>query len=316
MNFINDIISAINGASIFVLGDVCLDEYIFGTVSCITKEAPVPALHEEKRMFYAGQAGNVSVNASALGGKVRFFTSYGDDEAGILLNDILEENNISVKRVKTDFTTHRVKLLNQDKHQGYQHLYHIYKENIPDKNSIDGLCEGLISEIGRGDILVCSDYSLGVIDKEWFLKLNEVCKTIVNTRNPLSFFRGADMIICNEEEVLKTYNDNHKNFNFDEIVIDLMEAMNFESILVTRGSDGMTFFTEDFKQTLLPENRNIVDVTGAGDAVVSTISVCIASGKDIESSLRFANIVAGVIVGKEGTGVCNVNDVFSVMKEF
>lgn len=300
-------LNSIEGQRIYIIGDVCIDEYIVGEVKAITKEAPVPALFEDRRMCNVGQASNVAVNASALKGEVCLYTSLGDDKYGDILREILKDNNVELKSVKSEYTTHRQKLVHFDDHKGYTHLYHIYKESFVNNELSKKIWKELLSDVSEGDLVIVSDYQLGVFNKEDFQNLTRKCTTVINTRRSLIDFKSADVVVCNVREVREAF-PLHKEISLKEAVTILKDQLKLEKILVTKGAKGMTFYDEQ-EFTLLPFTNNIVDVTGAGDSVIATVGLGLAGGLTPGDMLNLANIVAGIIVNKEGTGICSSEEV-------
>jgi rfaE bifunctional protein kinase chain/domain len=327
----SDIFAGIKRPAVCVWGDICLDEYIFGEVEAITKEAPVPALFERRCDAVPGQCGNVANNLSALGTNVKLLSCWGKDGSGEQLSQILTSAGIDTSHciISPDLnTTHRTKLVHWSAQKGYHHLYHIYREMQCPPQVASQLLKNFTLQRLDCQVLVLSDYSLGVFPEELVSEIITQARgfgipLIINTRRSIKSFRNVNGIICNLQEVNRAlgYSQAGGEPDFKEIadgVQRLLVENGWRWVLLTLGRDGM-FLVSDASRTLPnggwhlpPVVTEVVDITGAGDTVVAAMALAEASGLPPEKGMVIANLSAGVAVGKPGTSTASREEIMKL----
>jgi len=289
--------------NIKIIGDICLDEYIFGKVKSLAKEAPALALHINERIFEAGQAGNVASNCSSLGSKLQLYTFIGLDKQGELLHKLIADKGITLITPKIKDkkipTTHRIKVVSEDEQTGYHHLLHIYNE-IKCKDLFSKyLWEELIANANADDIICVSDYLLGIVREDYIkMAINKGLYIIINTRDNLSKFNGSRGIICNNSDIERL---NSKG-TLREKILETRKSLNLEWLIVTLGGRGMILCCENEIIRRDAINVKVVDITGAGDASFAAIISALSREMSIEDSFTLANISGAACVSLRGTG--------------
>lgn len=299
--------------NILVVGDVMLDKYLIGEVERISPEAPVPVVHIKKENFTAGGAANVANNIRSLNGKVTLIGIIGDDEAGKKLKKILYKNKINFKPIvlEDSSTIQKIRILSQN-----QQLLRIDYENksIDSQNKIIKTIDDLVED---NDLVVVSDYAKGVIKekvmnylKRTAKKLNK--KIIVDPKPKNAYlYNNVFLITPNQKEAMEIYGRDDK---INKIGKYLFESLN-SNILITRGEKGMSLFEKNKKPVhISTKAKSVYDVSGAGDTVIATLSLCIASNLELLISAEIANYAAGIVVGKLGTATVSRKELLEYIK--
>ena len=310
------ILENFKGKKILVIGDIMLDKYIWGYVSRISPEAPVQVVNVLKETFEAGGAANVASNISALGGKALMAGITGNDGARKILMDELKKKNIDVNGILIDKdrpTTQKVRILGKSQQLlrvDYENNEHIHADL---ENSIIGFLE---KNIKNADVVVISDYAKGVITHEASRKImqlsNQNNKPIIVDPKPKhkEFYKDVALITPNNAEASEMSGIEGES---DETAIkmgnNLLKNLN-ANILITRGEKGMSLFEKNGSITSIPAKaREVYSLIGAGDTVVATIALAVASGADFKEAAILSNIAAGIKVGKMGTASVSVEEI-------
>src|SRR6266853_1380080 len=281
--------------SITVLGDLIADEFIYGEISRVSREAPVLILRHRERMVVPGGAGNAIYNLADLGVTVLPVGVIGDDEAGRMLLHAFRQKHISVsaiRRIKGRGTVTKTRVLAGTTHSPRQQVIRVDRAAVRD---ITFQARGYVR---ASDALLISDYGYGAATPEIFdnirsrASLNGIPVTLDSRYRTLAY-SGVTAATPNEaelEEVLRTRigNDNSRLLATGRAV---MQKMKLQSLLVTRGKDGMVIFSRSNKPVMIPIHGSdeVADVTGAGDTVIATYTAALAAGADPESAARLAN---------------------------
>ncbi len=294
---------------ILVIGDIILDRYIWGMVSRISPEAPVPIVEVIKENFLLGGASNVANNISALGGRVTIVGTVGNDRGGEILKKMLEENGIRCDgmlwssrptTVKTRVVAHNQQMVRFDRE---------------DRTKVEGkalakLLEYIHSTLPEHDAVIISDYRKGVIS-------SELVRQIVKKSGPRNIFVSVDPKIghfhCYKKVSLVTPNVHEASHASGIEIRDeqslmragraILKKISCDAVLITRGEHGMSLFRKSQVVHIPTVARNVYDVTGAGDTVIATFTLAHAAGADMEESAIIANHAAGIVVGEVGTAV-------------
>lgn len=297
---------------VIVWGDLILDEYIYTTTSRISREAPVLVTEFESNEYILGGAGNVVMNVKMLGAAPIPVAFIGTNSDGKTLKKILEQNAIT-----TDFlvelddylTPKKSRILSggvNTKKQQVLRIDSLDKTEIPKTayQKIENILKNLLK---KTDYLIISDYLYKSVVPDVFNKLNEkfpARNIIIDSRDHLMEFKNTTIATPNEPEIKKLFPV--KNFfserEFYEAGEELRQRLNAGGIILKRGHKGMIIFEKDKPVETIDIHgpAEIVDVTGAGDTVISVVSLALSAGADLLSAARLANVAAGIVVMKEG----------------
>ena len=295
--------------NILVIGDIIMDEYIWGDVSRISPEAPVPVVAVKKETKMLGGAANVINNIYSLGGRSILCGVVGEDQTGVEIVERLKNlgqttDGIISERdrrtsIKTRVVAHHQQVVRFDRES---------KKGIsPD--SIKKLLAFINEMKGTIDAVIVADYGKGVISGEMMKGLRELIENsdIILSVDPktenFEYYNSIDLITPNHHEAGAFCRIEIEN---QETLIQagrqIIEALNCRSVLITQGKDGMTLFEKGGEISHIPTvARQVFDVTGAGDTVISTLCLGLASGMDLKSAAVISNFAAGIVVGEVGT---------------
>jgi D-beta-D-heptose 7-phosphate kinase/D-beta-D-heptose 1-phosphate adenosyltransferase len=317
------------GKRIGVLGDLMLDRYLWGTASRLSPEAAVPVVDFVEQSECLGGAGNVAVNIAALGAKVEAFGVIGTEESGRALQKCLRAASIVDKGVVADskrVTTVKTRII--ARHQQVVRVDHERREPLRPETQ-EKLLRPLFSALRHLDALVLSDYDKGLITDDFadrVLSAAHQLKVPVFVKpktSRLYAYRGARAIVCNAKEagfyVTRSLTDEK---SVEEAGRALLAHFGCSAVVITRGEKGMSVFEETSPRHLHVRatgfevtyarvgqsgiargatGRQVFDVTGAGDTVLSTLALAAAAGAPLADAAMLANTAAGVVVGKLGT---------------
>jgi D-beta-D-heptose 7-phosphate kinase/D-beta-D-heptose 1-phosphate adenosyltransferase len=290
-----------------------LDRFVRGEVSRISPEAPVPVVRVRHRDDHLGGAGNVAANIRALGGQVAVAGIVGDDAAGEGIRRRLEALGIdtgAVRAVSSRGTTVKSRVLAH--HQQVVRIDEEEDRPLPPEEA-RGLEEAVRESLAAARILVISDYSKGVVSPELLKGTLAEARRIglavaVDPKVPhMELYQPATVVTPNQAEAGRATG---REIGSDEEALaaglHLLEGMDIEALLMTRGEKGMLLCERNREPLLLPtEAREVFDVTGAGDTVIATLSLGIAAEASLPDAARLANRAASVVVGKLGTATCS-----------
>ncbi|MEW5807400.1 MAG: D-glycero-beta-D-manno-heptose-7-phosphate kinase [Acidobacteriota bacterium] len=308
----NEIISAFQGKTIIIIGDIMLDRYIWGSVSRISPEAPVPVVKLSRETALLGGAGNVVSNIASLGGKASCFSVIGDDHAG---KEIVRK----LKNIGTDtdglFEDHSRKTTMKTRVIAHsQQVVRIDREmDQPLSNALEArMIKKIIQRLEKScSCLIISDYDKGVITKRL---LRKVLPVAWRARIPVAIdpkltnfphYKPASIITPNLLEASRVTAIEFKN-NQDILKAGnkIMRENRCRGVLITMGEKGMLLFQKGGKPIQIPTvAKEVYDVTGAGDTVISAIALSLASGASLMEASIIANHAAGIVVGKIGTAM-------------
>ncbi len=296
-------------AAVLIVGDVMLDEYIWGEVRRISPEAPVPVVEALRRTYAPGGAANVALNVAALGGRVHLGGLVGQDYAANQLRAALE-----LPRISTEGLTVEPARPTTTKTRVVAHSQQMVRVDSEQRHAIDGPQEAALLawvEANMAGVGACvlSDYSKGVISPRVAQSVISLANrhgkpTIVDPKGTdYAKYRGATLIKPNLHETERVLN---RDIRGEQALLsaarDLRGILAGSALLITRGAEGMTLFEGHDAAIHIPQkSRDVYDVTGAGDTVVSTLALALACGSGLEQAARLANLAGGIVVGKLGT---------------
>lgn len=295
---------------ILVVGDIMLDEYIWGNVKRISPEAPVPVVAVTGDTRALGGAGNVAVNISGLSAKAELAGLIGADPAGREILRLLSKRRIGTSGIVSDRnrpTTTKTRVVAH--HQQVVRVDREKKE-APDGRALEALRESVRKAIRGVDGVVLSDYLKGALSRELVedvvlaAKRNGAFVAVDPKRTDVSFYRGCTLITPNKSEAEASLG---RELPGDREIMEggkaLLRRSRAKAILITRGEEGMSLVERGRRSFFhIPaEARQVFDVTGAGDTVIGTVAAAIGAGATMRDAALLANVAAGVVVGEVGT---------------
>jgi len=324
MSKYNSIIRRFKGKRLLVLGDVVLDQYIKGSVSRISPEAPVPIVFQEESFYTPGGAANVANNLASLGAEVSLVSKIGNDIEGSILKHELALRHIHTKGLFIDNkidTIFKTRIIAQ-----HQQIVRLDREK-PSKSGLDLVKENKILPYLRRHMkdfqaVIISDYGKGLIDSKLLAQVHELTlryKLPVVVDPKLEDLREYGQVSCitpnkkEAEAAIKSISEEtRKAFGIRSTKLDnkeeieangrgLLNFLGIESLLITLGEHGMYLFEHNKKPFPIPTMaRQVFDVSGAGDTVISVFALCLAAGTDKSQAAKIANFAAGIVIGKMG----------------
>ena len=316
----SDLLHILNSAhqiKMICVGDVMLDQFVYGTVKRISREAPVPVLAETHRQTVPGGAGNVVRNASALGITIKVIGVIGDDEEG----ELLAERFTEIPRVENELIveTGRTTTVKTRYIAGSQHLLKLDSESgIPLQADTE---QQIIAELRKHsapiDAILVSDYGNGCVTEEVMGAIRETAKTLdakvlIDPKgNDYRKYGEVDLIKPNNAELgivtgLPYGDDNEIEVGLSE----LFDSCLASSIVVTRAEKGMSFADRSGAVSHVQgEARDVYDVSGAGDTCLVSIGLGLSAGASLRTAVELAIMVSGIAVGKKGTAIVTTKEV-------
>lgn len=294
--------------NIMVVGDIMLDEYLWGTVRGISPEAPVPIVEIRSKTYALGGAGNVASNLANLGSNVYLAGVVGiDTEANKLTELAAATPRISLHlypchdrptTTKTRIIAHSQQMLRTD---------HEERNPIPAQVETD-ILNCVRERLDSLHACVLSDYAKGVLSENLLHALITMCQeadvpVIVDPKgHRYSRYRGATLVTPNTAEANLAAQNGEGSMTIEQVADRLQGEIGNGALLITRGPQGMSLFMPGHRVTHIPaQARNIYDVTGAGDTVVAVLALLLAAGMEVLEAAKLANYAAGIVVGKVGT---------------
>jgi rfaE bifunctional protein kinase chain/domain len=310
------IVASFRELSITVLADLVADEFVFGEIARVSREAPVLILKHRERTVVPGGGGNAIMNLAALGVNVLPVGVVGDDEAGGLLLQHLHDRKIStagIQLLKHHTTTTKTRILAGMSHTSRQQVVRVDREPEPLGEmhaALLGLVNAAREYATASDALLVSDYGYGAATPRLltFIKSNGCLKNkpiTVDSRYRLLDYEGATAATPNEPEVEEAL---RVQIGHDDQALlragqQLLKELKLESLIITRGRDGMVAFDRGSEPVMFPIHGTdqVVDVTGAGDTVIAVFTAALAAGADTADAAQLANVAGGLVVMKRGT---------------
>lgn len=297
-------------ACVLVIGDLMLDRYWHGATSRISPEAPVPIVHVKDDELRAGGAGNVALNVAALGGKVSVMGFVGNDEAADSLKTLLQDAGVLCLFEGLDKFSTITKLRIISRHQQLIRLD--FEDGFHAVNN-DKLLHQYHAEMMQANVVVLSDYGKGTLSHiEQFIQLAKQLNkpVLIDPKGTdFSIYKQATLITPNLSEFEAVVGSCADQQQLVEKGMNLLGEMQFEALLVTQGEQGMTLLTQGEPPLHLPTHaREVFDVTGAGDTVISVLAASLAAKKSLAEATILANMGAGIVVGKLGTATVNTEE--------
>lgn len=292
-----------NDAGVLIIGDVMLDRYWYGATGRISPEAPVPVVKVEQNEERPGGAANVAMNIASLGARAHIVGLTGQDEPAQVLNDKLSSLN-----VKCDFvalpdypTITKLRVLSRG-----QQLIRLDFEDKFENTDAQLILERMDAALPNVRALILSDYAKGALEhvQQFVQKARAANIPVLVDPKGADFerYRGATILTPNMSEFEQVVGKVKTEEELVEKGLALIEQFDLEALLVTRSEHGMTLLRRGELPFHLPTlAKEVYDVTGAGDTVISTLAASVAAGKPLDEACALANAAAGIVVGKLGT---------------
>lgn len=314
-------ISKLKGCKLLVVGDLMVDEYLWGDVDRISPEAPVQVVSVKEENYTLGGSGNVANNLTALGAKVSLAGVIGSDKYGHLVLAKLKELGVDTEGVIEELerpTTRKTRIIS-----GNQQVLRIDRETKKDisKKTFDVILNYIERVIPDVDLVLISDYGKGLITTSLLNSLTSIVKKHkkVSIADPKGRdflkYSGVSLLTPNKKEVaLASGIEIVDESTLIKAGNRILEAVKIEKLLITCGKDGMVLFERNKKPYYITaQARQVFDVSGAGDTVIAVLGLAIASGASFAEAASIANTAAGIVVSKIGTSTVSKNELLSAL---
>jgi D-beta-D-heptose 7-phosphate kinase/D-beta-D-heptose 1-phosphate adenosyltransferase len=307
---------AIGRQTVLCIGDLMLDEFVYGEVSRISPEAPAPVIAAQRSEINVGGAGNVARNIASLGARCIFVGLIGDDAAGTMLkSELAKEKLIELALVADPSrpTTRKVRFVSE--HFSTHMLRADWELAAPASEDIERkLIDAAVAALPRADIVLLSDYAKGVLTARVIRNVIDAARklgkqVIVDPKSAnFAIYRGATLLTPNRKEFAEaTRRRIQSDDDIADASIEALRTADAEAVLVTQSEHGMTLAHRDGTLIHVPaQPAKVRDVSGAGDTVVATLAVTLAAKADWETALRCATSAAAVAVSKPGTAIVSL----------
>jgi rfaE bifunctional protein kinase chain/domain len=316
-----ELLQGFRGKKVLLFGDLIADVFIYGEISRISREAPILILdHKQTRVVPGGCANSVN-NLSALGGAALPVGVLGADEHGRSLIDIFDEKGVptdGILSVEGHDTTSKTRVSAGSRHVKQQQVVRVDREEPFSYDEIQRarVREILDSRVGQVDAVMISDYGQGAVDRELAAHLIKTARAAglpvtLDSRWGLLSYPGVSAATPNEPELEEIFGEKAEG-DVDRVARmggDLRSKLDAEAVLVTRGGEGMVLVDGDgFRRILAHDDGEVADVTGAGDTVISTFTLALASGGSYYEAALLSNLAGGLVVKKWGTATVSPDE--------
>ncbi len=302
---------------VLVVGDVMLDRYWHGGTNRISPEAPVPVVRVEDEESRPGGAGNVALNITALGAGAVLIGMTGDDEMSLVLEKSLQDRGVDCRfeRIERYPTITKLRIISR-----HQQLIRLdFEDGFPGLNGSDMLAQFGV-QLPTCDLVLLSDYGKGTLRRveELISLARKAGKAVLVDPKGTDFkkYSGATLITPNLTEFEAVVGRCESDQEIVERGHALMQTCNLQALLITRGEQGMTLLEQGKEPRHLPTHaREVFDVTGAGDTVISVLAAALAGGMPLEAATQVSNVAAGIVVGKLGTATASRDEIRRALAE-
>lgn len=305
------------GRTILVVGDLMIDEWIWGTVTRISPEAPVPVVAVADHSFTLGGAGNVANNLRALRAGVVFAGVVGNDAFAEQVRELLRNEQVDdsgVFEIRDRPTTRKTRIV--------AHSQQVVRADWESTLSLEGadrreLAEFVRSAAVRCDAVILSDYAKGMLCPE-IVRAATACPLVLADPKPqnIALFRGITCVAPNASEAATiTGVAISDDASLERAGLRLIELLDCRYAIITRGEHGMALFGRDGERLQIPSvARTVYDVSGAGDTVIAVLALALAAGAPIEQAMQLANFAAGAVVAKLGTATASPEEILALLE--
>lgn len=316
---LGEIINAMAGKSVVVIGDIMLDCFVYGSTNRMSPEAPVPVLLKSHEKWMIGGAGNAAANLRALGVKTDVIALIGKDNHGAVIRDLLQDAANGLIQSDSRPTAVKTRYVS-----GHQQLLRVDEEIAGDldESIISTIIKRAESLIAKADAVILSDYGKGVLSESVIRAAITAAQKagipvlVDPKKQDYSVYAGADIVTPNKKELSEAVNGLAVNTD-DEVIAAstaLQKQSGIKNIVATRSEKGMSVTLEN-GETLhfAATSREIFDVSGAGDTVIATFAAALAAGADISAAATLANEAGGIAVSYAGTTAVDANALKSAL---
>jgi len=299
---------------ILTLGDLMVDEYQRGKANRISQEAPIPIIEISYKEYNLGGSGNVVANLVSLGGIVSAVGIIGQDVNGQWISQTLRRMGVNQEGIIEDNnrqTTTKTRII-----ASHQQVLRIDRET---RHEITEYQEAKLliyikKHIKEWDGIIISDYNKGLLTRNLLsgvineAKAHNVPVFVDPKGKDFSKYKGANFLTPNLQEALAAkLNKGEKDF--EKIGFNMIKELELDGLIITLGADGMCIFSKLGCRDIVPTTaKNVYDIAGAGDTVVATLALCLIAGYNLKEAAIFANIAAGIVVGKPGTATISADE--------
>jgi rfaE bifunctional protein kinase chain/domain len=305
------------GRRILVIGDLMIDEWIWGTVTRISPEAPVPVVAVADHSFTLGGAGNVASNLRALHAGVVFAGTIGGDAFGVQVRSLLQEQQVDESGIftltdrpttrKTRVVAHNQQVVRAD-----------WESTAPLSDDDRGRIAAFVRRRAADcDAVILSDYAKGLLCRE-IVEATSICPVVLADPKPqnVGLLRGVTCVAPNVAEAsAMTGVSIVDDASLERAGMRLVEMLDCRYAVITRGEHGMALFGREGERLKIPSvARTVYDVSGAGDTVIAVLALALAAGAAIEQAMQLANFAAGVVVEKLGTATASPEEIVALVE--
>lgn len=316
------LLAQVRGRRVLVAGDVMLDEFLWGSVSRISPEAPVPVVKVTRQSFHLGGAGNVACNVRALGGQAVVVGVVGGDPAGERIRQGLAQAGVEDGLAVADGdrpTTVKTRIIAQQ--QQVVRADRELADDVPARLEA-ALIDKLRAALPGCAAVVLSDYQKGVVTARVMKALVPLARrhgvpVLVDPKvGHFALYKKVTLVTPNQLEAEQaTGRPIRGDEDLRAVGARILRMLGCDAVLVTRGEHGMALFPREGRPTLIPTAaREVYDVTGAGDTVIATLALGLAAGASLPQAAVLANHAAGVVVGKVGTATAAPEEVLAALE--
>jgi D-glycero-beta-D-manno-heptose-7-phosphate kinase len=302
----------ITSAKLLVVGDVMLDRYWYGSVERISPEAPVPVVRITKEEDRLGGSANVAYNGVSLGSKVSLLSVVGDDETSHRLEKLVSETGIDpfFERDPQLKTTMKLRVIGRQ-----QQLIRVDFENNPQHETLAYQSQKFSDILNAHQAVIFSDYGKGGL-----AHISQMIERARSYKIPVfidpkgsdySRYRGASVITPNRQELMQVVGEWRSEEELKSRAQKLRQDLNLDAVLLTRSDEGMSLYDANGEVHVGAQALEVFDVTGAGDTVIATLAVLVASGLSLRDAMPWANKAGGIVVGKFGTAAVSFEELTS-----
>jgi rfaE bifunctional protein kinase chain/domain len=312
---LGNLVARLGETRALVLGDVMLDEYVWGQVNRISPEAPVPVVDVRRRTYVPGGAANVAAGIAALGGRPLIAGVVGDDTAATQLRDALAERGVDgdgLVTVAGRSTTTKTRVIAHSQ----QVVRADVEERQPVPSDATNTLRGWVDDhLDGSGVVVLSDYAKGVVTAELAQAVISSARgngeaVVVDPKgSDYAKYAGATVLTPNIADAKRAANIAPDSFaELGDVAARLAEVVPGSALLITRGSEGMSLIADSGSLDVPAAAHDVYDVTGAGDTVVAALAVGLGSGLALPDAVRLANAAAGIVVSKVGTASVTLDE--------
>jgi D-glycero-beta-D-manno-heptose-7-phosphate kinase len=324
MKHLTEIVARFADKRVVVVGDAIADQFLYGEISRVSREAPVFILRHEHTETSPGGAANCALNLASLGAHVSLISVVGDDEPGKSLLEKLRAMKVDCEgvMVSADYrTTTKVRVLAGQIHSTRQQVIRIDYDGEAKLSAqiSDRLKASVNDRITNADAVVISDYNYGAVDPEIAGLVRDAAHArgipaLIDSRFRLSSFQNFTAATPNEDEVEELLGAEHTDVtSLESSAKQLREQLGYQALLVTRGSHGMMLIEDGGRPLHIGAvgASEPVDPTGAGDTVMATYALAVASGASFADAASLANFAGGLVVMKRGTATVTASELLA-----